>query len=187
MEYCSIPSQIQNEVVYLQTSVAIDVFTDVLLVSIPIRLLWNLQMPLKKKVMLGSILSLSVFMVIIAIIRTTMAPLPNGVLDTSWIVFWQGMEAVVAVLMVSLTAFRGLFGDTVAKRSARKKGASAETPLFNASAENGSKQKSAKKRHSLYDEENIRLTDVESRNSKRDTWDVEQGAKGTCVTTISVG
>ena len=49
-------------------------------------------------------------MVVIAIIRTSLAPLPNGIIDTSWLFFWQGIEAACAVIMVSLTSFRSLFG-----------------------------------------------------------------------------
>ena len=49
-------------------------------------------------------------MVVIAIVRVTLAPLPRGVTDSVWLFFWQVMEATTAVLMVSLTALRSAFG-----------------------------------------------------------------------------
>ena len=61
-------------------------------------------------------------MIIIAIIRTALAPLPeNQVIDTSWLVFWEGIEATTAIIMVSLTVFRSLFGQEVNRSKERKR------------------------------------------------------------------
>ena len=49
-------------------------------------------------------------MIAIAIIRVALAPLPNNVTDTVWIFLWQFLEAATAIMMVSLTAIRSLFG-----------------------------------------------------------------------------
>ena len=66
-------------------------------------------------------LCLSFAMITMAIVRTSLAPLPNGVIDTSWLVFWQGMEAATAVIVVSLSAFRGLFSGEGSRASKRSK------------------------------------------------------------------
>ena len=63
-------------------------------------------------------------MIVIAIVRVALAPIPTlqgkRIPDTIWLFFWQSMEACVAMIMVSLTAFRGLYGQERA-RSGRSK------------------------------------------------------------------
>jgi len=111
LEYCSIAHQLANERIYLATTTALDIATDLLVIAIPLTLLYPVRLPLDRKLALGSMLCLSFFMMIIAIIRTALAPLPdNQVIDTSWLIFWEGIEATTAIIMVSLTAFRSLFG-----------------------------------------------------------------------------
>ena len=80
------------------------------------------KIDLRRKFALATILCLSVFMIIIAIVRVAASVLPGGVTDTAWLFFWQTMEAAVAVITVSLTAFRSLFGQNAA-------GSSKGTPL----------------------------------------------------------
>ena len=53
-------------------------------------------------------------MIIIAIVRVAAASLPGGVTDTAWLFFWQTLEAAVAVITVSLTVIRSLFGQNAA-------------------------------------------------------------------------
>lgn len=89
--------------------------------SIPLSLLWIVKIDLRRKLALASLLCLSVLMIILAIVRVAAATLPGDVTDTSWLFFWQTLEAALAVTMVVLTSFRSLFGTdsaTTAKRSA---------------------------------------------------------------------
>jgi hypothetical protein len=75
---------------------------------------------LKRKLALGAVLCLSIFMILIAIIRYTLAQIPieggtTTIPDTIWLFFWQSIESCVAIIMVSLTAFRSLYGQERAK------------------------------------------------------------------------
>ena len=87
------------------------------MVAIPIRLLWKVQIKSKQKLGLGFFLCLSVFMIVIALVRisalVTDIPIMPGVtirsIDPTWKFFWQQIEACVAVFMVSFTAFRSFF------------------------------------------------------------------------------
>ena len=63
-----------------QTSV-FDIFTDVLIISIPVAMLWNVRITLKRKLTLGAMLCLSIFSILVAIVRTALAPLPSGVIE----------------------------------------------------------------------------------------------------------
>jgi hypothetical protein len=110
-----------REKVYLMVTCALDILTDVLLISIPITLLWNVNITFKRKVALGGFLCLSCFMIVIACVRVGLCMLPSGIVDSVWLSVWQGTESTTAILMVSLTAFRGLFGQDSSKNSSRKK------------------------------------------------------------------
>ncbi|KAL8662683.1 MAG: hypothetical protein Q9202_004467 [Teloschistes flavicans] len=78
-------------------------------VSIPIALLWNARIRLRQKLGIGALLCLSVVMSIIAIVKASGIRTPSDSFDILWELFWQQIEACVAVLMVSITAFRSLF------------------------------------------------------------------------------
>lgn len=82
-------------------------------VSIPIIILRKSQMKPKQQVGLGVFLCLSVIMTLIAIIRISGYRFHGigitGEIDTTWAFFWLYLEACVAVIMSSITAFRSLF------------------------------------------------------------------------------
>lgn len=48
-------------------------------------------------------------MIVFAIIRVAAADTINGDVDSIWVVFWFQIETSVAVIMVSVSAFRALF------------------------------------------------------------------------------
>jgi hypothetical protein len=79
-----------------------------LVISIPIIILWKAKIKREQKFALGAFLCLSSFMIIIAVIRASKIRGAMGV-DIVWEFFWQYMEAAVAVMMGSITAFRALF------------------------------------------------------------------------------
>ena len=111
---CSRQSIIDNTKVYLWTSCILDIITDMLVLSIPIALLWKVRIDLRRKMALLTVLCLSVFMIIISIVRIAFVhiQLPNGrgAPDTPWLFFWQNIEAATAIIMVSVTAFRSMLG-----------------------------------------------------------------------------
>ncbi len=60
-------------------------------------------MTTQRKALIGVLLSLSVFMIIAALVRITFYSFGNLV-DSSWVAFWQNAEAAIAIIMMSLTA-----------------------------------------------------------------------------------
>lgn len=78
-------------------------------IVIPILLLWRVQIKLQQKLALGFSLCLSIIMIITAIVQISGIHAPANTIDVVWEIFWQLMEACIAVIMVSLTAFRSLF------------------------------------------------------------------------------
>ncbi|PSN61404.1 hypothetical protein BS50DRAFT_578420 [Corynespora cassiicola Philippines] len=88
----------------------LDILTDVMIVSIPILALRKTTMILRQKLAIGIFLCLSVVMIILAIIRSLSLPGPvSRARDVPWTILWVYLESAVAVIMVSLTAFRTLF------------------------------------------------------------------------------
>ncbi|KAL9099869.1 MAG: hypothetical protein Q9187_009437, partial [Circinaria calcarea] len=86
-------------------------------ISIPVMLLWQSQLKLRQKLVLGATLSLSIFMIIITIIRGSIARVVNGAVDTTWQTFWLETEACVGIIMVSMTAVRTLFVADTSKKN----------------------------------------------------------------------
>lgn len=78
-------------------------------IVIPILLLWGLKIKLQQKLAVGLSLCLSIIMIITAIVQISGIHTPAKNFDATWGIFWQFMEACIAVIMVSLTTFRSLF------------------------------------------------------------------------------
>lgn len=82
-------------------------------VSIPIVILRKSQMKPRQQLGLGIFLCLSVIMTVIAIVRIGGYRIDGiglgGKIDSTWALFWLYLEACVAVIMASITAFRSLF------------------------------------------------------------------------------
>ena len=88
-------------------------------VSIPARILWQVKIKSRQKLGIGVFLSLSIFMTIIAFVRIS-GYRAHGSYGYTWQAFWMEFEACVAVIMVSLTAFRSLFVTAESKASRSK-------------------------------------------------------------------
>ena len=55
------------------------------------------------------VLGLSIFTIILSIVRIAGAQYPASSIDPAWMVFWLQLEAAVAVIIVSITSYRSLF------------------------------------------------------------------------------
>lgn len=93
-------------------------------IPIPVALLWRVRIDLRRKLALGTTLCLSIFLIVTAIVRVSGGNTVDGRVDSSWVIFWLQVEAAVAVMVVSVTAFRALFA---AERSQRQ-----ESPRYTA-------------------------------------------------------
>ncbi|GME40233.1 integral membrane [Neofusicoccum parvum] len=79
-------------------------------VTVPMIIIHRAKMSTMQKVALGTFLSLSLMMVIMAVVRIVGSVRgSDAALDVAWEMFWQQLEGCVAVMMGSLTAFRGVF------------------------------------------------------------------------------
>lgn len=81
---------------------------------IPIYLIWLLRARARQKFELATFLCLSIFMIILAIVRIGGLRYHNRI-DLSWNHFWFHLESCTAVTMLAATAFRALFVSAVPK------------------------------------------------------------------------
>ncbi|PWY70291.1 hypothetical protein BO94DRAFT_609388 [Aspergillus sclerotioniger CBS 115572] len=98
----------------------LDALTDLMIISIPIRLLYKVQVRTLTKIGLGCFLCLSIFMCACSIIRTA-GTWYHGFLDYPWQVFWLHLEGCIGVTMGSITVYRStLIGSNEVSTAFRK-------------------------------------------------------------------
>lgn len=93
-------------------------------VAVPINLLWKVNIRLNQKIILGTFLCLSVCMFVICLVRAARQTVKGNTgttLDIQSNIFWLIIEASVAVTVVSLTAFRSLYGIKTLKAEQKDK------------------------------------------------------------------
>lgn len=74
---------------------AADVITDALILSIPVIILWNVQIPWRKKVILFAVFSATILIMLISIIRITLTKGTQQQLvepGIDWIYLWSAAE-----------------------------------------------------------------------------------------------
>ncbi|KAF2499667.1 hypothetical protein BU16DRAFT_557980 [Lophium mytilinum] len=108
---CMEPRTTTFEFVTLRLTTALDVLTDASIILLSTNVLWRIRLKTWTKLALFGIFSLTLFVIIIAIIRIALAP-QHGKLDLSWLVCWSGVELSVALIVVSLASFRILYVST---------------------------------------------------------------------------
>ncbi|MCJ1251121.1 hypothetical protein MMC30_008352 [Trapelia coarctata] len=106
---CTTPAAAFRAMRDTDIAAAVDIATDLLIISFPVTLLWQVRISLHQKIGLGCMLSLSVVMIVISITRMAGVTLYADSYDLVWLTFWQHQECSIAVIMVSATAFRGYF------------------------------------------------------------------------------
>lgn len=111
--------------VYINLTAALDIFTDLLVISIPITLLWRVRIDMTRKLALAAVLCLSAVMIALQVVRASLANVNVAILtgppqaphvivitqmDQTWMFFWLNMEASIAIVMVAVTAFKSMLG-----------------------------------------------------------------------------
>ena len=74
---------------------AADVITDVIILSIPVIILWNVQIPWRNKIVLFGVFSATMLIILISIIRVALVKgmhqqLTEPAID--WLYLWSGVE-----------------------------------------------------------------------------------------------
>ncbi|KAI0452782.1 hypothetical protein F5B21DRAFT_526627 [Xylaria acuta] len=81
----------------------LDIVTDASIVVVSGNIVWRVQVPRRKKLALGGICSLTIFIIVVAIVRITGPP------DQTWILLWSSVEMTTAIFVACIASFRTLY------------------------------------------------------------------------------
>ncbi|RAQ62926.1 hypothetical protein COH20_011456 [Aspergillus flavus] len=88
-----------------------DIVTDILnqVLSIPILILWNTRISLRKKLILFSVFSATILVMVVAIIRVVVNNSLNSSVDIGWLYLWSFVEMGTGIIIACIASFRQLF------------------------------------------------------------------------------
>ncbi|KAJ5774854.1 hypothetical protein N7457_009750 [Penicillium paradoxum] len=98
--------------VFYLCNAALNIVTDVLTYTLPIKVIFGLQMPQKQKIVLGFILCLGLFACISSIIRITYIPTMLTSEDATYAIsgamYWSVIETNVGIFAASIPSFKAI-------------------------------------------------------------------------------
>ncbi|KAJ8163184.1 hypothetical protein V6000_010066 [Aspergillus fumigatus] len=108
----SLPGQCVEINIFYLANAALNILTDLLTYSLPIKVLLRLQMPVKQKLALGFILCLGLFACISSIIRISYIPTMLKSADFTYAIsgamYWSVIETNVGILAASIPSFKAI-------------------------------------------------------------------------------
>lgn len=98
--------------VFYLCNAALNIFTDVLTYTLPIKVIFNLQIPRKQKIALVFTLSLGLFACVSSIIRITYIPAMLSSPDSTYVIsgamYWSVIETNVGIFAASIPSFKAI-------------------------------------------------------------------------------
>ncbi|KAL8950597.1 MAG: hypothetical protein Q9222_003377 [Ikaeria aurantiellina] len=104
---CSTARDARASVISLFYSYAVDVITDLMIMIFPLRLLWNLQLNLIRKISLMAIFGVGIICLVTSTIRIVQIQSKSNSKQPSpsWLEVWAIIEAAIAVVVACLPTF----------------------------------------------------------------------------------
>ncbi|KAL8980505.1 MAG: hypothetical protein Q9205_004430 [Flavoplaca limonia] len=81
--------------------------SEALIIAVPVKILWDVQISLRSKIGLIVLFSLTIFTMIVAILKVTLT-LQTDREDDSWLYMWAGVEPAVAIIIACGISYRAL-------------------------------------------------------------------------------
>ncbi|EOD52704.1 putative cfem domain-containing protein [Neofusicoccum parvum UCRNP2] len=108
---CATPRDVKAQIASLYYAFAVDVLTDLLIMALPIRLIWNLQMPRAEKLGIGALFCSGFICITVAILRVVQIGVKanNSTPSSSWLALWAEVEAAIAVFIGCCPAFAAFY------------------------------------------------------------------------------
>ncbi|KAK5166446.1 uncharacterized protein LTR77_007989 [Saxophila tyrrhenica] len=120
---CTKPIDVEGSVISISYSTAIDIFTDFLIMALPIRMIRNLQVNAKQKAGLAGIFSVGLIIIAVALVRLSQI-VTHARADPVGLAVWGLVESSIAVVVGSLPPLKAFMTRTLARTMNRSKGAS---------------------------------------------------------------
>ncbi|KAK4124423.1 hypothetical protein N657DRAFT_655662 [Parathielavia appendiculata] len=131
---CNGPQHVWSSNFSVYFSTAVDVFTDLCIMAMPLRLIYNVKVSLKQKIGLVCVFSLGFVMIVFAIIRANQTLSQQGFVNLTMMMVWSTLAASISVLVGTLPALKVLI-TTRARASENRSG--------NGGSRNSTKRKSS--------------------------------------------
>ncbi|PYH79595.1 hypothetical protein BO82DRAFT_385086 [Aspergillus uvarum CBS 121591] len=109
MAHCGSIDRVHHDNKIIYGSCAGDIVTDALILSVPIFVLWNSQLPLRQKMVLFAFFLATVVVMAVAIVRVAVGIDYAQTMDISWVYFWSCIEMGTAVMVACAASFRQLY------------------------------------------------------------------------------
>ncbi|KAL1639076.1 hypothetical protein SLS58_008278, partial [Diplodia intermedia] len=122
---CGTPRDINAQIASLYYAFAVDILTDLLIMALPIRLIWNLQMPRAEKLAVGALFCSGFVCITMAVLRVVQIGVKagnNSTPSSSWLALWAEVEAAIAVFIGCCPAFAAFYRTAKSSSSGRSGG-----------------------------------------------------------------
>ncbi|CAD6585147.1 MAG: hypothetical protein ASARMPRED_002024 [Alectoria sarmentosa] len=116
-ESCTSPSSVALDYKFLPMQFSFNVFSDLLVMALPLPLLWRLQMPTRQKLAVTAVFSLAWVTIAMEFLR--LIETENALPEVTWL--YTSLETEVAVIVASLPAFSFLVSDSDGSRERRSR------------------------------------------------------------------
>ncbi|MCJ1413432.1 hypothetical protein MMC19_007537 [Ptychographa xylographoides] len=108
---CNTPRDIYVGNLSLYYAMAVDIICDILIMALPLRLLWGLQINTRQKSALAGIFLLGIIIIVFAIVRVVETSATFDHVNPMWLALWSMVEASVAVVVSCLPSFRAFLSN----------------------------------------------------------------------------
>ncbi|KAF7895361.1 hypothetical protein EAF00_007175 [Botryotinia globosa] len=105
---CGQGAKAQVVINYAISQMVLDIFSDLIILVIPVRLIWQIKIRWTQKIALGCSLCLTIGMIVLTIIRVSGLRAESS-FDSAWEVYWLIVAGEVGLILTTGTAFRALF------------------------------------------------------------------------------
>lgn len=103
---CGLEKDIWNSNFNVYFSTTVDVFTDLCIMAMPLRLIYNVQVSRKQKIGLVCVFGLGFVMIAFSIIRANQILVPKQFVNLTLLMMWSTLAATISVIVGSLPAFK---------------------------------------------------------------------------------
>ncbi|MCJ1251588.1 hypothetical protein MMC30_008823 [Trapelia coarctata] len=120
---CGRGSRQWRTIQYSLSRIILDIASDILILCIPIRLIWQIQIRWTQKAALTFSLCLIIVIIIITVVRIP-GLWAGNIVDFVWETYWQLISVEVGLTMTAITAFRAFFVSRSSEGAAQSSGGS---------------------------------------------------------------
>ncbi|ORY16878.1 hypothetical protein BCR34DRAFT_635246 [Clohesyomyces aquaticus] len=109
---CTTKRDVRAQIASLYYAFAVDVLSDLMIMFLPVRLIWNLQMPRAQKLSVMALFCTGFVCILFAVIRVVQIGTKAGNSTTpssSWLALWAVVECAIAVIIGCCPAFAALY------------------------------------------------------------------------------